>query len=138
VDFTNIPLFNMMQQKMKYHASRQAVLAQNVANVDTPGYHARELQMPDFNAALTSHMSAKSMAKTNPMHMGPDGGSKSGFSKIKNRENTYELNPIGNNVVIEEEMMRVAENQSEYQKVLGIYRKSLDMFRIALGKGNGA
>lgn len=127
-----------MQQKMKYHAGRQAVLAQNVSNVDTPGYKAQDLVKPDFSAALTSHMSAKSMVTTNPMHMQPGGGGKGGSGKIAARENSYELNPIGNNVTIEEEMMRVAENQSEYQKVLGIYRKSIEMFRIALGKGGAA
>jgi len=137
MDFVNIPLFEMMQQKMKYHASRQAVLAANVANVDTPGYHVKEMKSPDFKAIMSGHRSAGAMAVTNPLHMRP-GGSNGGGSKIKDRENTYELNPNGNNVVMEEEVMRVAENQAEYQKVLSIYRKSIDMFKIALGKGAGA
>jgi len=137
MDFGNIPLFEMMQQKLKYHASRQSVLAQNVANVDTPGYRAKDIKTPDFNAILSRHTSAKSMATTDRLHMQPGMGANGGFNKANDRENTYELNPIGNNVVIEEEVMRVAENQSEYQKVLGIYRKSLEMFKIALGRPSG-
>ena len=137
MDFVNIPLFNMMQQKMKYHSGRQAELALNVSNVDTPNYRARDIKAPDFAAMMAGNRSAGAMVRTNSMHMQPGMGKNGALNASMERANTYEVNPIGNNVVIEEEVMRVAENQSEYQKVLGIYRKSLDMFKIALGKGGG-
>ena len=137
MNFTNIPLFNLMQDKMQYHSAQQAVLAQNVANVDTPGYLARDLKAPNFAAMAARAANTMHLTETNPNHMQPGDGKSRGAGSSIQRENTYELNPIGNNVVIEEEMMRVAENQSEYQKVLGIYRKSIDMFKIALGKGGG-
>jgi flagellar basal-body rod protein FlgB len=137
MNFANIPLFNLMQEKMHYHSARQAELAQNVANVDTPGYLARDLKAPNFAAMAARAANAMHLAETNSRHMQPGDGKGRGAGASIQRENTYELNPIGNNVVIEEEMMRVAENQSEYQKVLGIYRKSLDMFKIALGKAGG-
>lgn len=137
MDFGNIPLFQMMQQKLQYHGARQALLAKNVANLDTPGYRAQDMKSPDFEAMLSRQASAGSVATTNHMHIRP-GMENGAAGKVILRGNTYELNPIGNNVVVEEEMMRVAENQSEYQKVLGIYRKSLEMFRIALGKAGGA
>lgn len=136
MDFTAIPIFQVMQEKLKYHASRQALLAQNVANVDTPGYMAQDLKAPDFGAMLARQASASSLTVTNPRHIQP--GMAGGQGQQITRENSYELNPIGNNVTVEEEMMRVAENQSEYQKMLGIYKKSMDMFKIALGKSSGA
>src|SRR5262245_23099598 len=105
-----------MQEKLKYHSARQATLAANVANVDTPDYRARDIKAPDFSAMLKSKNSAGSMTVTNPMHIKSGMGSDNSGKSIE-RENTYEMNPIGNNVVIEEEMMRVAENQAEYQKV---------------------
>ncbi len=138
MDFLNIPLFQAMQSKLKYHSERQAVLAQNIANADTPDYLARDIQAPDFASMLAGARSSGAMAMTNNLHMQPGMGKNGGSGTYQQRENTYELNPIGNNVVIEEEVMRVAENQSEYQKVLGIYRKSLEMFRIALGKQGAA
>lgn len=137
MNFVNIPLFQMMQEKMQYHAARQAVLAENVANVDTPGFHAQDIKQPDFASALSAHQSAGMMVKTNPLHMDPSRGANGSISKASDRENTYELNPNGNNVTIEEEMMRVSENQAEYQKVLSIYRKSIDMFKTALGRSAG-
>jgi len=138
MDYGQIPLFQMMQQKLQYHSMRQAELAKNVANVDTPGYLAGDIKAPDFKAMLAHNKSASSMVTTSSMHMQPGWGAGSGRPKASLRENTFELNPIGNNVVIEEEMAKVAENQSDYQKVLGIYRKSLELFRIALGKPSGA
>lgn len=137
MDFINIPLMSLMQQKLKYHAARQSVLAQNVANVDTPDYRARELKMPDFEAMMSTKASGSMMVTTNARHMQPGMGSGGGSSAASDRENSYELNPVGNNVVIEEEVMRVSENQAEYQKMLAIYRKSLEMFKIALGKPSG-
>ncbi len=134
MNLLNIPLFEAMQQKMQYHSSRQAVLAQNVANADTPGYLAKEMTAPNFGAMLGSSMK---MATTNAKHMQAGNNGNSGSGKITPRANTYELNPIGNNVVLEEEVMRVAENQSEYQKTTSMYKKSLEMFKIALGKANG-
>ncbi|MDX2073557.1 MAG: flagellar basal body protein [Alphaproteobacteria bacterium] len=137
MDFTGIPLFNMMQSKLKYHAANQSVLARNVANADTPGYRAQAMAAPDFASMMGKTGSASSMSVTSPMHMRPGMGKGGMSGNIRNRENTYELNPIGNNVVIEEEVMRVAENQAEYQKTLGIYKKSMELFRIAIGKSSG-
>lgn len=138
MDFVNIPLFKAMEQKLKYHSARQSELALNVSNVDTPGYRARDIKAPDFAAMMAGNHSASAMVMTSPMHIQPGMGKNGSFNKSEERENTYETNPIGNNVVIEEEMMKVAENQAEYQKILGIYKKSLEMFRIALGKGSSA
>ncbi len=134
MNLLNIPLFEAMQQKMQYHSSRQAVLAQNVANADTPGYMAKDMDAPNFGAMLGTGMI---MATTNAKHMQPGMNGSSGSGRIADRKNTYELNPIGNSVVLEEEVMRVAENQAEYQKTTSMYKKSLEMFRIALGKASG-
>ncbi len=137
MDFGQIPLFQLMKQKMDYHSAQQAVLAQNVANSDTPGYLAREIKAPDFAEMIKHRGMAQSLVTTDSKHI-KTGLGNGGGANVSMRENTYELNPIGNNVVIEEEVMRVAENQAEYQKMLGIYRKTIEMFRIALGKAGGA
>lgn len=135
--FGNVPLMDVMQQKLKYHAARQSVLAQNIANVDSPKYLTKDIKSPDFAAMLSRSNSSGSMAMTNARHMQPGMGLGGGIATATDRANSYELNPIGNNVVIEEETMRVAENQAEYQKILAIYRKSLEMFKIALGRPSG-
>jgi flagellar basal-body rod protein FlgB len=134
MDFTDIPIFKAMGSKLGYLSERQSLIAQNIANADTPGYRAQDLEKTDFSKALSSQQLA--MRKTNKKHL--DGAATAaGNYRIINRDSTYELNPTGNNVAIEEEMSKIAENQAEYQKVLNLYRKSTDMFKTAIGKTGG-
>ena len=51
------------------------------------------------------------------------------------RRPDFETTPTGNSVVLEEQMIKAAENQMDYQTVTGLYSKSIGMLRIALGKG---
>lgn len=135
MDFSNIPLFSVMRGKMGYISERQGVLAQNVANADTPGYQAKDVAIPDFKK-MVADTGALRMGTTSVKHL--SGPAASTHFAIINRVSTYERNPTENNVSIEEEMSKIAENQAEYQKVLNLYRKTLDMFKIAIGKPNGA
>ncbi|MEH0069574.1 flagellar basal body protein [Pannonibacter sp. Pt2-lr] len=44
MSLTDLPMFRAIKSKMQWHQARQGVLAENVANADTPGYRARELK----------------------------------------------------------------------------------------------
>lgn len=136
MDFNGIPLFAAMKAKLSYHSERQNVLAQNIANADTPDYRARDLAAPDFKRMVGAASHKLPLTVTNPQHVSLSSGAAAGFETIK-RKSTYEQSPVGNNVAVEEEMMRIAENQSEYQKTLNLYRKTVTMFRTALGTGQG-
>ena len=46
----------------------------------------------------------------------------------------YEVRPTGNAVNIEEEMMKVAANQMDYQAATAVYTRSLGLIKTALGK----
>jgi flagellar basal-body rod protein FlgB len=140
MNYLSLPMFQVMKAKMAYHSQRQAVLAQNVANADTPGYRAMDVQKPDF-AKMASQMGVGPnpnlrMAITDSKHIALSGGV-SGAFKASERNDTYELNPTGNNVSIEEEMMKVAQNQQEYQKAVSLYSKTVDLLRTAIGRPNG-
>lgn len=137
MDFGSIPLFDVLKSKLAYMSQRQSVLAQNIANADTPGYQAQDVQAPDFKKMMAGAGDGQlPMKTTNEKHF-PGRNISGGSFSVINRESTYERNPNGNNVSIEEEMSKVAENQAEYQKVLNIYRKSVDMFKTAIGKTSG-
>jgi flagellar basal-body rod protein FlgB len=136
MNFTDIPLFNVMKSKLGYLSERQSVLAQNVANADTPDYQAKDVQAPNFKKVFANSTQQLQLKSTNGKHFAGSNMSSSS-SHIINRDSTYERSPTGNNVVIEEEMSKIAENQAEYQKVLNLYRKSVDMFKTAIGKTNG-
>jgi flagellar basal-body rod protein FlgB len=138
MNYTDLPLFSIMRGKLGYLSQRQSVIAQNIANADTPGYQAKDLAEPNFKEIAGRMQLAASLplATTSRKHLQGDMPTVTTTGVVK-RPSTYERNPNGNNVVIEEEMMRVAENQAEYQKVLNLYRKSVDMFRTALGRQGG-
>ena len=41
---TDLPLFQALKSKMQWHQTRQVVLAENIANADTPGFEARDVK----------------------------------------------------------------------------------------------
>lgn len=141
MDFSSLPLFGVMKAKMNYLSQRQSALAQNVANADTPDYQARDVIPPDFKSIAqgTSKFRSRNLgiAVTNPKHIAGSSANAAEFA-VGKRASTYERNPNGNNVSIEQEMMLISNNQAEYQQVLGLYKKSVDLFKTALGKPGGA
>ena len=139
MDFSSLSLFSIMKAKLNYMSARQAVLAQNVANADTPGYRARDIAEPDFKRMLSGKSTdggaaRLKMATTSGSHITQGAGGIS--AKVMDRPKTDELNPNDNNVSVEEEMAKIGQNQMEYQKVLNMYGKTVSMFKIAIGNPN--
>ena len=134
MSFLNIPIFNDMKARLNYLSERQAVLAQNIANADTPGYKAKDVSEPDFQKTLAQqNNSARQlhMAITNSKDLTPPPDTAA--FKVTQRPGTDELNPNGNNVSIEDEMQKVATNQAEYTRTLNLYHKMVTMFNTAIG-----
>ena len=128
----NLDVFRISSQKMGWLSERQTVLAQNIANSDTPGYKAKDLRMPDFSSMLNSDKGIP-VAKTAKGHlMGTVARSDFRIVNEKSR-NVYEVNPNENAVVMEEQLMKVNDSNMNYKLVTNIYRKKLSMFKIALG-----
>jgi flagellar basal-body rod protein FlgB len=64
----SIGLLDLAEQRLKYLGARQGVLAENVANADTPAWKAKDLQ--PFAAVLEgTGFNARSPTQTNPMHL---------------------------------------------------------------------
>lgn len=131
--FANLTLFTALTEKMKWHQTRQSLLAENVANAETPGYRGRDLKVFGFE----EHMRNLSIARiqtsvTDPSHIAAAGENGDGFGP--RRMNSFEITPEGNGVTLEDEMMKVTANQMDYQAVTSIYTRSLRLIRTALGK----
>ncbi|MGB3025335.1 flagellar basal body rod protein FlgB [Paradevosia shaoguanensis] len=128
-----IPLFAAMTEKMRWHQARQNLLAQNVANAETPGYRGRDLRAFDFEDHMANQSTAEvTTAATNPKHISVSSGSGDGFQS--RRLNSFEITPEGNGVTLEDEMMKVTGNQMDYQAVTTLYTRSVRLLRTALGK----
>lgn len=136
MNLSSVPLFEIMKGRLGYHSERQGVLAQNVANADTPGYRAQDIKAPDFRNLVASHSGGLRMTTTHPGHISASNGTTSKF-KIDEREKTNERNPNDNNVSLDEEIMKVSQNQAEYQKTLNLYRKMLGLIKTAVSGSGG-
>ena len=82
-----------------------------------------------MSAMSTATMST---AATQPAHFSVAAGGTGGFDS---RElNSFEITPEGNGITLEDEMMKVAGNQVDYQTITALYTRSLKLIRTALGK----
>jgi flagellar basal-body rod protein FlgB len=123
----------MLRTRLQWSQERQRVLAENVANADTPRYRANDLAPPKFDApAQGSQAAAVNLATTEPGHLAGFGASSAQFRSES--KGNYEVRPTGNSVNIEEEMMKVAANQMDYQAATAVYTRSLGLLKTALGK----
>ena len=127
---SEIPLFSMLRTRMQWHQERQKVLAENVANADTPNFRTRDLRALDFGSQVQAAGQVR-VASTNPAHI--TGATASG-AFASDRNNKYDVKPAGNAVNLEDEMMKVASNQMDYQAAISLYSRSMGLFRTALGK----
>jgi flagellar basal-body rod protein FlgB len=125
----DIPILSMLRTRMQWHQERQQVLAENVANADTPNYRPRDLAPPNFERALP--IASLALARTETGHIvGQGGGSQ--FATASGHQ--YQLRPGGNAVDHEDEMMKVASNQMDYEAVTALYTRSLALIKLAIGK----
>jgi len=125
--FSDIPILSTLKSKLKWHQARQTVLAQNIANANTPNYQPRDLKRVSMGV---------SAMKTNAGHLSMAnfsiGGDVNGFKAEKSAD--WETTPNGNAVSLEDQMIKVTENQMEYQAATTLYSRSLGLLRLAVGK----
>ena len=126
----NLNVLALASGLMGHASTRQRVIAENVAHADTPGYRARDLasfsttldQTPGFSARLTR-----------PGHIA-FGADPRGFDPQPETA-PGAVSPNGNTVSLEDQMTRAAEARQSHQMALGVYSKSMDILRSAIGRG---
>lgn len=117
----------LAEQRLAWLDGRQRLLAANVANADTPGYRARDA-IP-FRDVLARRITAPSLHVTDAQHIMPAGGANRGLLA-----SVAERTPNGNAVSIDEQAVRIAENDQAHAVTMGLHRKYLALFRTALGR----
>lgn len=118
-------LISALKTKMRWHEARQGVLAENVANAQTPNFRAHELAAVDFDNPSIGP------ARTDARHMSLASVDPTGRP---GKEDDFERTPDGNTVVLEEQMTKAAQNQMDHQMAAMLYQKSLGLIRTALGR----
>ena len=128
---SDIPILSMLRTKMEWHQARQRVLAENVANADSPEFRPHDLTAPDFERTMQP-VSSVSLTRTESDHIAGTAVSAPGFRS--RTQGGYEIRPTGNAVSLEDEMMKVANNQMDFQAATALYTHSLNLIKTALGK----
>lgn len=127
---TDIPALSALRTRMQWHQERQRVLAENIANSDTPKFKPRDLVEPDFRS-LTAGPAGLSMTRTSAAHLSSAGGTDRFASSNRGG---YETRPAGNAVSLEDEMQKSAANQMDFAAATSLYSRSLALLKTAIGK----
>ena len=133
MDLSKIPLFAMLTERMAWLNQRQAVLAQNIANADTPGYKPKDLAPVDFKQLAEAATRRIAITATDSRHLAGVSRARAGFSETRQTD-TYETSPSGNAVVLEEQLMKVTETVMNHQIIANLYTKHVNMIRMVLGR----
>jgi flagellar basal-body rod protein FlgB len=128
---TDIPLVAMLKTRLHWHQTRQKLLAENVANADTPGFQPRELRAPSFSPGGPAGAPAVTVLRTDGAHL-TLAAARAGEDAVQARR--FDTTPSGNAVNLEDEMLKVSQNQADYQLAASLYQKSLALLRTAVGK----
>jgi flagellar basal-body rod protein FlgB len=128
---SGLPILDMLRTKMQWHQERQRLLAENIANADTPKFRPRDLTAPTFDrTAPVAHPVA--LQRTSSAHVA--GAISAGTGVFQSLPGGSETRPGGNAVSLEEEMLKVAQNQMDHQAAASLYAKSLGLVKAAIGK----
>ena len=126
-------LNSMMKGHMRYMTARQQVLAQNIANLDTPGYQARDLKKVDFAKLASAHPSVLQMAPSAGLSLGGTINPKLNLADGKDR-GTFETTPTQNSVGLEDQMAKISDVNTQFQLSSNLMKKYTALYRAALGK----
>jgi flagellar basal-body rod protein FlgB len=125
MDLSDVPLFALADRRLAWADARQTLLAQNVANADTPHWRSRDLK--PFAAAL--QQATVSLVRTDPAHLAPAGGGAPGA-----QNQVVELAPDGNAVSLDKELVKIADTDGVNELVTNLTKKYLGLVRDTIGR----
>lgn len=126
-----ISMIDTVKARMNYLQVRQSLIAQNVANADTPGVRAKDLA-PFADNFTDTLAKAAQMAKTNTAHLAANPQTQ-GEAKLDRQHEGWELAPNGNSIVLEQEMIKANETRAAYELSNLVFSKHVAMTRAAFG-----
>ena len=127
MDWSTTAPFGILKQRLDWLGQRQAVLARNIANADTPGYIPSDLK--PFAAAAGRAGGAVPLASTAPAHLRGTLASAAAFARERDQNATEQM-PNGNAVDLEEQMAKLSEVGTAHRLATQLYRKYTGMVRL--------
>jgi len=123
IDFSNI---DRLVKELDIKVLKTELISSNIANIDTPGYKAKDLK---FDHYLQESMDDLSLKVTNPKHIRDESSVVEGNQIVENSEPGR---ADGNNVNVEEEMLKLVKNNIDYNITVQLLSKSLARIKDAI------
>ncbi|MGH1423089.1 MAG: FlgB family protein [Pseudooceanicola sp.] len=125
--FKSLEVFQTASAMAAHAGKRQAVIARNIANADTPGFRANDIA----SFATVWKPGKEAMRATRSEHLHGVFANQMPRAVPTNGGN---VSPNGNSVSLEEEMVKAADTDRQHQRALAIYRSALTVLRSSLGR----
>ena len=129
-------LIQKMNMQMAYLSQRQALLARNIANIDTPNYQAQDLKKLDFDNMKAAESPKIAMRETSSKHIAGTVSQDRYASAALTK--TFEKKPGGNTVVLEEQLGKVSDVGAQHQLTTSLLKKYHSLYIAALGRNSGS
>jgi flagellar basal-body rod protein FlgB len=129
-----------LTEAMRHLSDRQRLIAGNIANSETPGFRAQEMDAPDFGALVDTTARRPGVSRpsvTVSAGMQALGASAPRPARQHEDRNVSEVKPDGNTVTLEDQLLKMGQVQSDFAAMTAIYRKSLALMKTAAGRGGG-
>jgi flagellar basal-body rod protein FlgB len=131
--FASTPI-PVLEQLVNFNQSRHAVLASNIANVDTPGYRTRDLSVEQFQAKLKDAISERNQGPTSltsfssekPLGVDP-------FDKVRDGLNNI-LYHDKSNVGLEQQVAEITKNHMQHNLALTIMNSQFRLLQTAVSE----
>ncbi len=138
MSLNQIPVFHALRNNLHMLTERQKLLAENIANADTPGFTPRDVDEKNFQKALGAVVAGRrgkavAMHVSDARHFRSHGMNNANVTQvaIKDAPNS-ETTLNGNSVVLEEQVSSLADTRMRYNTAIGLYQKSLSLLRLAI------
>ena len=120
------PLLSTLESYLKLTTSREQAISGNMANIDTPGYHTRDI---DFNGELNKAMSGV-------LNQSEDGAGPVQFSPVVREVSGLMERPDGNNVNLDREGILMSETQLQYKIGVQLVKHQFHQILSAISGGS--
>lgn len=125
--FNHLDIFKMSSAMASHAGRRQALTAENMAHVDTPGFRAKRL--PTFAELTVEPGQHPALRATRARHLHGAGAE---VAQVRVSEDRSDPAPDGNTVSIEREMLESVSAKREHDRALAVYKSALKILHTTL------
>ncbi|WP_083096884.1 FlgB family protein [Pseudophaeobacter leonis] len=127
--FTELNVFKIAYSMATHAGKRQALVSQNIANADTPGYHAKDIK--PFQEDYAAGPRPGDMVASRGSHLNGNKGSQMDWAVTSSDAGA---DPNDNSVSIETEILNGVEVKRQHDRALAIYKSSMNILRTSIGR----